>query len=546
MNTIPVLIIGGGPVGLSASMLLTQHGIHSLLVEQHSGTSIFPKARLINTRTMEIFRQLAIEQAIRKIEIPDARNFILGRSLAGEELDRKPMQQVIPEFVQEWSPTWGCTTSQDILEPTLLAQARQRTKAHIHFNTQLISLEQNDDAVHATLVHRRSGRVQQVSAQYLIGADGAHSAVREALEIRMLGKPVLAHRIHIQFKADLSRWVRDRQISICYITNPDATGNLYFYGGNRWIYQVFYDPDRGERPEDFPPERCMQLIRTAVGVPDLLAELGEIKPWSDAALVAERFYDRRIFLEGDAAHLMSPTGGFGMNVGIQDAHNLAWKLAAVLKGWAGPALLASYEAERLPVSRMMTEQMARNLAHVPGGPGADRTNSTSSSPGILPKPGSNEHNLVFGVTYHSAVIIPDGTAPSGVANPVSAYQPSAQPGNRAPHVWIQRAGEQISTLDLFGPAFTLLAGAQGQAWVQAARSVSRAMGIPVHAYPVGPQGEVIAPDHAWARAYGVEEDGAVLVRPDGYVVWRCATLKTKPVLELEMALRTALAAQPIQ
>ncbi len=543
ITDIPVLIVGGGPIGLTASILLSHHGIRSLLIEQHPGTSTFPKARFINARTMEIFRQLCIERAIRDIETPHAHNFLLARSLAGEELLRMPMEQTIPASVREWSPSWGCTSSQDVIEPVLLEQARQLEPAKIRFDTQLVSFEQQDEFILATLIHRRSGRVQEVRTQYLIGADGAHSTVREALGIRMLGKPVLAYRVAVQFRADLSPWTADREINACYITNPDAVGNLYYYGRDRWKYQAFYYPDLGQSPEDFTPERCLQLIHAAIGVPDLAVELGEIRPWNDSALVAERFYDRRLFLAGDAAHLMSPAGGFGMNVGVQDVHNLAWKLAAVLKGWAPPALVSSYETERLPVARMMTEQMARNLDTTPGAPGV---NGAGSTPPAAPKLGSNEHNLVFGVTYDSPVIVPDWTEPVKLWNPEGNYAPSARPGSRAPHVWLGRARDRISTLDLYGGEFVLLAGARGSGWCDAAKSVSSSTGIPVQTFRVGSEGDLVDLNHAWAATYGVEEDGAVLVRPDGYVAWRCAAMKAEPALEIEMALRTALARQTIQ
>ncbi|MGE5327275.1 MAG: FAD-dependent monooxygenase, partial [Deltaproteobacteria bacterium] len=328
---IPVLIVGGGPIGLTTSLLLSHHGIRSLLVEQHPGTSTYPKARLIKARTMEIFRQLGIEQAIREVAIPHTRNLIWARSLAGEELLRTPLEEVLPEPVRDWSPTWGCTSAQDVVEPVLLEHARQHEEAQIRFNTQLAIFEQRDDHVLATLVHRPSGRAQQVRARYLIGADGSHSKVREALGIRMLGQPILAHNVNILFRADLGQWVGDRQVNICVIMNPQAPGLLLYNGGDRWRFTAFYDPQQGQHAEDFTPERCLHIIRTAVGVPDVPVELGEISPWNDAALVAERFCDHRVFLAGDATHEMSPKGGFAMNVGVEDVHNLAWKLAAVLK-----------------------------------------------------------------------------------------------------------------------------------------------------------------------------------------------------------------------
>src|SRR5512135_591953 len=266
---IPVLIVGGGPIGLSMSLLLSHHGIRSLLVEQHPGTSTYPKARLLKARMMEIFRQLGIEQAIRDVAIPHNRNLILAHSLAGEELHRRPLETVLPEFVRDWSPTSGCTSTQDVVEPVLLDHARRKEHAQIRFNTQVASFEQRDDHVLATLVHRPSGRVQQVRAQYLIGADGAHSSVRQALGIRMSGQPVLSYYINLLFRADLSRWAGDREINICIITNPEAAGLLLYNGGNHWRFTAFYYPDQGQHPEDFTPEHCLQIIRTAIGVPEL-------------------------------------------------------------------------------------------------------------------------------------------------------------------------------------------------------------------------------------------------------------------------------------
>ncbi|HEX9077621.1 MAG TPA: FAD-dependent monooxygenase, partial [Anaerolineae bacterium] len=456
-----------------------------------------------------------------------------------------PLETVLPEFVQNWSPTSGCTSPQDVVEPVLLEHARRNEQAQIRFNTQLASFEQRDDHVLATLVHRPSGRVQQVRTRYLIGADGSHSTVREALGIHMLGQPVLSYYISMLFRADLSRWVGDREINICVITNPEAGGLLLQTGENRWRFTAFYYPDQGQRPEDFTPERCLQVIRTATGVPDLAVELGEITPWNDAALVAERFCDRRIFLAGDAEHVMSPMGGFAMNVGVEDAHNLAWKLAAVLKGWAPPVLLDSYQVERAPVSRKLIEHSARNSNPM------HAANNGSANAGPAQPPWSRpelarEHGLVFGTTYESAVIVPDGTAPVQVANPVTDYVPNARPGSRAPHVWLERAGERISTLDLFGREFVLLAGSDGQSWCDAAKTISRSGAVPIQMFRVGPGGDVHGPDHAWVEKYGVEEDGAVLVRPDGYVAWRCATSKAEPETEMEMALSKALGRQSVR
>ncbi len=543
---IPVLIVGAGPVGLSTSLLLSYHGIRSLLVEQHPGTTVYPKARLINARTMEIFRQLGLEQAVRTIAIPHTHDLILTTSLAAKETVRFPAETVNPEPVKEWSPTWGCTITQEVLEPVLLAKARQSKLAHFQFSTQLVSFTQFDDGVQATLLHRPSGRVRQVCARYLIGADGSHSTVRDTLGIRMVGEPVLKYYVNILFRADLSPWTRDREINIASITNPQAPGLLLFNGADRWRFSTFYYPEKGQRPEDFTPDYCKQLIRVAIGVPELAVELDDIKPWNDAALVAEHFSDRRVFLAGDSTHLMSPMGGFGMNVGIQDAHNLAWKLAAVIANDGAPALLDTYETEREPVSRAIVEQMARNsqtMQKVVMGSG----NSTPTSTPAQTQPGrpelGREHGLVFGAIYDSTAIVADGASPVQLPDPVHNYLPSARPGSRAPHVWLERQGQRISTVDLFGHQFILLAGGRGQAWCEAARSLSESLHVPIKAYTIGSGAEIADPGNNWAVTYGIDQDGAVLIRPDGYVAWRSASAQEKPKEAIEMALKLVLSRQ---
>ena len=547
VDEVPVIIVGGGPVGLTTSLLCSFHGVPSLLVEHHPGTSIFPKARFINARTMEIFRQLLIEDALRAVAIPHSNYVLWAHSLAGEELARRPVETMSSDSVRDWSPTWGCTATQDVFEPVLLAQAQRQKLADIRFNTQFLTLSQDKEHVVAQLLDRQSGREWTVRARYLVGADGAHSPVRNALGIRMVGEPVLTHSVNVLFQADLDRFVADREINICFITNPQAAGLLLYNGGDRWRFTAFYYPDRGERPEDYTAERCQQLIRTAVGAPDVTVQVESIFAWSDAALVAERFGDHRVFLVGDAEHLMAPAGGFGMSVGIQDAHNLAWKLAATLRRWAGPALLDSYQAERAPISRQMTDQMRRNAlaARAPSREGNDAASVAAPSPTTRPALGRpeffREHGLVFGATYDSKVIVPDGTAPVQVANPVTDYLPTARPGSRAPHVWLERGAQRISTLDLFGPSFVLLVGVEDHVWRAAAMAAADSMGLPLQTYTIGQGGDLGDAAGAWAHTYGVDEQGAALVRPDGYVAWRNRSGSPEEAAHFGEVLREALA-----
>lgn len=220
----------------------------------------------------------------------------------------------------------------------------------------------------------------------------------------------------------------------------------------------------------------------------------------------------------------------------------------MLNGWAAPELLASYETERLPVARVLVQQMAHNLDAVPGSPGVNATDSASSLPQQRSKLGNmfGAHNLIFGMTYDSKVIVPDGTALFQVANPITDYVPCARPGSRAPHVWVERADKRISTLDLFAREFVLLTGERGSDWCEAVKTVSGSFGVPIQAYRIGASSDLADPGHAWATTFGVKEDGAVIVRPDGYVAWRSGTLKAEPGMEIELALQTALAYQNIK
>jgi putative polyketide hydroxylase len=530
---IPVLIVGGGPVGLCTSILLSQYGVPSLLIERHTGTSLYPKARLINTRTMEMFRQCGLEQAMREISLPPelSRHAIWAHTLAGKELQRRTFDTLTPDSSEEVSPTFGCTSSQEILEPVLLSCAREFNLGQLRFGCELTTFIQDGSSISATFLDHKQGKQMQVRAQYLIGSDGAHSRVREVLGIPMIGPGELGHTMNILFQADLSRWVAGRSINLAFIQHPDAPGVLLTINGmDRWCFQAFYSPVAGQHPEDFTPERCTALVRTAVGMADLPVEVLRAAPWSSSARVAARFREGRVFLVGDAAHEMTPAGGFGMNTGIQDAHNLAWKLAALLAGWAGPALLETYEREREPVDRWITEQTLRNLASIRRiGTGATEKDASMHEGR---REFFHEQGLIFGATYESAAVLTDGTAPPEVANPVTDYASTAHPGCRAPHIWLECAGQRISTLDLFGTGLVLLTGKTGTAWCKAAAEVAHVRRVPFHAFRVGVQSDLIDPDGSWATTYGVEQDGAVLVRPDGHVGWRSRSRVTNPAQTL--------------
>jgi 2-polyprenyl-6-methoxyphenol hydroxylase-like FAD-dependent oxidoreductase len=533
---VPVLIVGGGPVGLSASILLSRLGVASRLVERHAGTAIHPKARNINMRTMEIFRQCGVEDDVRAAGLARERTGLLiwAESLAGREIERRVERRSHPDGDLP-SAAPHCLCAQDDLEPVLRRHAEALSPGTLSFSTGLIRLEQDATGVTATV--RDAGGETQVRAQYLIAADGARSPVRQALGIAMHGERQVYRSVNVLLNADLTAWVKDRPSAVYLIQQQGLRATFMTINGvNRWGFLINLPLDASFEP--YTPERCAEVVRTAAGVPDLDVRILGIDPWVAAAEVAERYRVGRVFLAGDAAHHMPPTGGFGLNTGVQDAHNLAWKLAAVLKGWAAPGLLDTYEAERRPYGQFVTEQCLETAVSMGRGPQAAGDPAAASK---LARPEfHNELGMIFGASYASTAVIPDGTAAPEVANPVTEYVPCARPGARAPHLWLERDRSRVAVTDLVDFRFVLLAGDRGSPWRDAARALSASLGVPLSAYTVGAGADLGDPDRCWATAYEVEADGAVLVRPDGHVAWRSRRGATDPKQVLERVLRDLL------
>ncbi|HJZ33904.1 MAG TPA: FAD-dependent monooxygenase [Hyphomicrobiaceae bacterium] len=533
-QNIPVLIVGGGPVGLTASILLSRHGVRSLLAERHPGTAVHPKARAINARSMEMYRQLGVEAAIRKAGLgPEHTGLVVWtRSLAGEEIERRVPWRAGPESLAV-SPVRNCLCAQDDLEPVLRAFAEQQGPGELRFSTEVGAFLEDDGGVVATLTDRVHGGESRVRAQYVIAADGAQSGIRGRLGVDMIGRERVYESVNILLNADLRPWTEHRPAALYFVEHPQIKATfLTINARDRWGFLVNSLSDYGYTASSFTPQRSLELVRLAAGVPDLAVKILGIAPWTASAHVAERYDHGRIFLAGDAAHEMPPTGGFGLNTGVQDVHNLAWKLSAVLRGAAGPALLSTYHDERQPVGRAITEQSLNNSQSM-GRIGGRGSGTAIARPEYL-----NEQGMIFGATYTSSAVVPDGTPQSALANPVTDYFPSARPGARAPHVWLECDGARISTVDLGG--FVILAGRRGTAWVGAARQLASDMGLTLGAHTIG-DGDIENADGQWHAVYGVDEDGAVLVRPDGYVGWRSPSLTRDPAATLRGALMAILA-----
>jgi len=535
-ENVPVLIVGAGPVGLTASLLLTQYGVRSMLVERHPSTSIHPRARGFNFRSMEIFRGLGLEAGIRAAgsDLSDSRGLLVVESLAGREFARVAMDDLFYEAIERASPTGWCLCAQDQLEP-VLREAADARGGDLRFRTELVSHEQDAEGVTALLRDLDTGGQTRVRAQYLIGADGAASRVRRALNIELRGRGTIGHYVNIYFGADLSALVEGRKFVLCEVDNAQVRGIFASVNGrDLWQFFTDYKHDEGETLQDFPPERCIDLVRKGVGIPDLPVEIKSVLTWEAAVRVADRFADRRVLLAGDAVHQIPPAGAYGASTGIQEAHNLAWKLSLVLKGLAAPSLLDTYEMERRPVARFTAEQAGMRMR---------RELRTSFNQTEAEHEEGLAHTLLVTAGYHyrSPAVLADGVAPPSIDRLALA----GRPGERMPHVWLAREGQRVSTLDLLeGDRFLLLAGAEGAAWRDAARAVAGRRGLPLDALCVGGGADgVVDSDGRWAETFGVAGDGAVLVRPDGFVAWRSPAAEADATVVLDAALVRLLGLQ---
>ena len=529
MIDVPVLVVGGGPVGLTASLYLSLFGIESLLVERHPGTAILPKARALNARTMEMYRQIDLEDAIRAVAMPDrfGGTILWSESLAGREIKRlHPGRGSAAN--QALSIAGNCGCSQDILEPVLRQRAEAAGPGRLRFGTALRELNCDADGVTAT-IEDAEGRGEQVRARYLIAADGSQSRIRQQLGIGRRGEADVYDSINIHLRADLTPWIAERPAALYLIEQPELRGTfLTINGSDRWGFLVTSLSHYGFTPEQFTPAFSTEIVRRAVDVADLAVEVLGVSAWKASAMVAERYRAGPVFLAGDAAHEMPPTGGFGLNTGVQDAQNLAWKLAAVLRGEAGDALLDSYDAERRPVGEAVTHTSLLNALSM--GRTARQTEA------VLPrKEFLNEIGLVFGARYASRAVVSQ-EEPAPVADAIEAYVPSATPGCRAPHVALRKASRKLSTTDLLGRGFVLLTAPAGSAWRAAA---DRLEGPRVTNAVIGD--EIREEDGGdWLAAYGLREDGAVLVRPDGHVAWRSPSGADDPKATLQEVMNAIL------
>ncbi|WP_037345217.1 FAD-dependent oxidoreductase, partial [Sciscionella sediminilitoris] len=572
-----VLIVGSGPAGASAALFLSTLGIPNIMVTKYRWTANTPRAHITNQRTMEIFRDLGIEDQVLAEATPHRLigDTVFCTSLAGEEIGRILAWGTHPARHADYelaSPSLNCDIPQNHLEPILVRNATTRG-THTRFSTEYLGHSQDADGVDVRVRDRLSGAEYTIRAKYLIGADGARSAVAADLGLPYEGEMDIAGSMNITFTADLTRLCGHRPSALYWVIQPGAEIGGIGAGlvrmvrpWNEWLIVWGFDIEQGV-PE-VSEQDALKIVRDLVGEPELRAEITGISLWGNNEQYATRLHRGRVFCAGDAVHKHPPSNGLGSNTSIQDSYNLAWKLAAVLGAQAGTGLLDTYSAERAPVARQIVaraNKSAREFGALFTALGLDGAETEDQSRAAIAERKQdsaagaakraavreamalknyefNAHGVELGQCYVSTAVLADGTTrPEPSRDPELYYEPSTYPGARLPHVWVGDSARRYSTHDLAAYGrFTLLTGITGQAWESAAPRVAERLGIPLTAVVIGPGRAVTDLYFDWARMCGVAEDGAVLVRPDKHIGWRCAALPADPEAALDGALTAIL------
>jgi len=525
-NEAPVLIGGGGLTGLAVASFLAKHGIRSITVERLKESSPLPRAAFFHMRTMEMFRELGIEARVRE---ESAKEFVPdGALIAMDCISGRKLADIISnlnEGVDAVSPCRRWFLNQPRLEPILRERARE-AGAQILQGTEITGVRQDASGVTVTVRDVDGGNPRELSGQYLIAADGGHSKVRELLGIGYEGRGAFSKSLTIYFTADLSPWLDEKPWSIIYVNNPvlagffrmNRAGRVGFLGVNT-LGDPKKDPEAATNAAvDVSEARMTELVRAGVGQSDLPVRIDGYSRWRATADVAQKFRDGRVFIIGDAAHLMPPNGGFGGNTGIHDAHNLAWKLAQVIRGQAHERLLESYDSERRPVARFTVEQaFSRYVART--APWLAEKQATDAL--------AHDFDIEIGYLYGRDSVHADPRTTRGL------------PGSRIPHYWLEKDGKAVSTIDLTGQ-WLLLAGPEGTQWSGAARGAAHSFAdLPLDAWQVG--ADLADPTGQFATSVGISAAGAILVRPDGFVAWRADGAANGHETLLRTALGRALA-----
>jgi 2,4-dichlorophenol 6-monooxygenase len=545
---VPVLIVGAGPTGLTAGVLLSRLGIAYHLIERRPGPQRAPAAHVVNARTFEIWRQAGVDMdaILAAAKDPrDAGSVYWVTRLGGEVLGRLAFERQGDDTLA-FTPTPLRNLSQHRLEP-ILVDSLTRTGAGPRYGQQWEGMQQSAASVISQVRETETGEAYEVRSRYVIAADGAGSPVRKSLGIQPIGPDRIQSFLMIHFEADLRPLVGDCPGVLYWVSDPACTGTFVAHDIDReWVFMQTWDPDR-DSIEQYDAARCEAIVRRAMMRDDVRLAIRAAAPWMMTSQTAERYRDGRVFLAGDSAHRFPPTGGLGLNTGVQDAHNLVWKIAAVEKGWADVGLLDTYEQERQPIARYNAEQSFLNAARLLEVPQAMGTNdeperAQRNFAAMLGDPGRRqevravienqaEHfdmlGLQLGYSYETGALVADGASPPVVANPVRDFVPSSRPGARLPHGWVEVGNRRVSTLDLIRlDGLTLLVGEAGSAWVEAARDLR----LPCRSLQIGV--DVADPGNWWTSVALMEPSGALLVRPDQHVAFRSRRGVSNPLAKL--------------
>lgn len=578
--TTDVLVIGTGPAGSATAALLASYGIETLVVNRYRWLANTPRAHITNQRTMEVLRDLGPQvedEAMMHASHQELMgNNVFCESIAGEELGRMQSWGTSPESKARHlraSPCFMNDLPQTFMEPILFKTACARG-AQSRMSTEYISHVQDDDGVTTTCRDRLTGRDLTIRSKYLVGADGGNSLVAEHLGLPFEGKMGVGGSMNILFRADLSRYVAHRPSVLYWVMQPGADVGGIGMGlvrmvrpWNEWLIVWGYDINQPAPVVD--DAMATQVARQLVGVPDLEIELLSANTWTVNNCFATHMQKGRVFIMGDAAHRHPPSNGLGSNTSIQDGFNLAWKLAAVIKGQATPKLLDSYSEERAPIARQIVTRANQSIAEfgpifealgMDGGVDHEKIQRSMAARCDATDAGEKQrealrraidfkvyefdcHGVEMNQRYASGAVLTGGqVAPAPNADMELYYQPTTFPGARLPHAWLYDSkGQKYSTLDLCGHGqFTLLTGIGGADWIAAAEKLSSELNLPIRALTIGPRADY--EDHVgdWHRVREMRDAGCVLVRPDHHVAWRAQDASADAYADLSRALRTIL------
>ena len=580
--TTDVLIIGTGPAGSATAALLSSYGIENMAVNRYRWLANTPRAHITNQRCMEVLRDLG-QEVEDEAYMHGAHQDLMGEnvfceSLAGEEIGRMkswgkhPLSRAEHQLA---SPCHMIDLPQTFMEPILFGAAcRRGTQARM--SVEYLRHEQDAEGVTTTCLDRLSGKEFTVRSKYLVGADGGNSLVAEHENLPFEGQMGVGGSMNILFRADLSKYVAHRPSVLYWVMQPGADVGGIGMGlvrmvrpWNEWLIVWGYDINQPAPEVD--EALATDVARQLVGDPELEIELISANTWTVNNMYATHMQKERVFIMGDAAHRHPPSNGLGSNTSIQDGFNLAWKLAAVLKGEAGPALLDSYSEERAPVAKQIVtranqsiaefgpifealgmaegvkpEIMQQNLeARCDATPDAEKQREAIRDAIAFKKYEFDAHGVEMNQRYRSGAVETDGQLePAFELDAELHYQPTTWPGARIPHVWLfdHETGDKHSTLDLSGGGkFTLFTGIGGEAWAEAVETLNAALGLDIRVHLVGPRREIEDLTGDWARAREISDSGCILVRPDHHVAWRSDAMSDDPEADLKRILSKILA-----